>query len=109
MFRLIFNKVPINHVWLEGDNTVHSLDSRSYGPVPISHLEYRVLLRLWPLRDFGRLKNPLRSADKLTPPPNLPSTPNTSHFISISSYTDSVHLEDVPMTRVEPECTPPAR
>ncbi|KAF8568050.1 hypothetical protein P879_02050 [Paragonimus westermani] len=108
LWTTVTKEVPNNHVWLEGDNTVHSLDSRSYGPVPISHLEYRVLLRLWPLRDFGRLKNPSRSADAFAPSPHPPSTPNNSHCISMSSYTDSVHFEDVPMSRVEPECTPPA-
>ncbi|KAH9587321.1 IMP1 inner mitochondrial membrane peptidase-like [Schistosoma haematobium] len=51
-------QVPRGHVWLEGDNTLQSLDSRSYGPVPISHLEYKVFLRVWPLSHFGRLQTP---------------------------------------------------
>ncbi|CAH8496815.1 unnamed protein product [Schistosoma turkestanicum] len=51
-------QVPQGHVWLEGDNASQSLDSRSYGPVPISHLEYKVFLRIWPLSHFGRLQTP---------------------------------------------------
>ncbi|VDM35394.1 unnamed protein product [Hydatigera taeniaeformis] len=46
--------VPEKHVWLEGDNKRHSLDSRTYGSVPMRHLEYRVFCRLWPLSSFGR-------------------------------------------------------
>ncbi|KAL5111009.1 Mitochondrial inner membrane protease subunit 1 [Taenia crassiceps] len=46
--------VPEKHVWLEGDNERHSLDSRTYGSVPMRHLEYRVFCRLWPLSSFGR-------------------------------------------------------
>ncbi|CAH8847778.1 unnamed protein product [Trichobilharzia szidati] len=57
-WEFIAKQVPVGHVWLEGDNTSRSLDSRSYGPVPISHLEYKVLLRVWPLKQFGRLKTP---------------------------------------------------
>ncbi|CAH8538413.1 unnamed protein product [Schistosoma curassoni] len=55
---IIAKQVPRGHVWLEGDNTLQSLDSRSYGPVPISHLEYKVFLRVWPLSYFGRLQTP---------------------------------------------------
>ncbi|CAH8539313.1 unnamed protein product [Schistosoma bovis] len=55
---IIAKQVPRGHVWLEGDNTLQSLDSRSYGPVPISHLEYKVFLRVWPLSHFGRLQTP---------------------------------------------------
>ncbi|CDS42789.1 mitochondrial inner membrane protease subunit [Echinococcus multilocularis] len=46
--------VPEKHVWLEGDNKRHSLDSRTYGSVPMGHLEYRVFCRLWPPSSFGR-------------------------------------------------------
>ncbi|KAK4471914.1 hypothetical protein MN116_005297 [Schistosoma mekongi] len=57
-WEIITKQVPRGHVWLEGDNASQSLDSRSYGPVPISHLEYKVLLRVWPLKQFGRLQTP---------------------------------------------------
>ncbi|KAA0193622.1 Mitochondrial inner membrane protease subunit 1 [Fasciolopsis buskii] len=69
----VAREVPLNHVWLEGDNSSHSLDSRNYGPVPISRLEYRVLLRLWPLTGFGRLSS--HGPCSTTPLP-VPSPPN---------------------------------
>ncbi|CAL8070043.1 unnamed protein product [Calicophoron daubneyi] len=61
-WNMITTEVPADHVWLEGDNSRHSLDSRKYGPVPMSRLEYKILIRLWPLDHFGRL-DPLQSAD----------------------------------------------
>ncbi len=42
-------QVPPHHVWLEGDNPLHSTDSRHYGPIPESALRGRVVRRLWPL------------------------------------------------------------
>ncbi|EEB08492.1 inner membrane peptidase complex catalytic subunit [Schizosaccharomyces japonicus yFS275] len=41
-------KVPVGHVWLAGDNVVHSLDSRSYGPVPFGLVTAKVIARVWP-------------------------------------------------------------
>eukprot|EP00252_Welwitschia_mirabilis_P027292 TRINITY_DN932_c0_g1_i2.p1 TRINITY_DN932_c0_g1~~TRINITY_DN932_c0_g1_i2.p1 ORF type:complete len:104 (-),score=20.98 TRINITY_DN932_c0_g1_i2:433-744(-) len=37
--------VPKGHVWLQGDNTQKSNDSRNYGPVPYGLLQGRVLFR----------------------------------------------------------------
>ncbi|KAF3793109.1 Mitochondrial inner membrane protease subunit 1 [Nymphaea thermarum] len=47
--------VPKGHVWLQGDNSLRSQDSRHYGPVPFGLLQGRVWLRVWPLQGFGRL------------------------------------------------------
>lgn len=44
--------VPAGHVWIEGDNPYNSQDSRTYGPVPISHIEGRVVGRVWPLHSI---------------------------------------------------------
>ncbi|GAA5851496.1 hypothetical protein JCM3766R1_002247 [Sporobolomyces carnicolor] len=41
-------KVPRGHVWLAGDNTSNSTDSRDYGPVPIAMVRGRVLAKVWP-------------------------------------------------------------
>ncbi|CAB9507951.1 membrane protease subunit 1 [Seminavis robusta] len=41
-------KVPDGHVWLEGDNSMNSNDSRNYGTVPASMILGRVILRVWP-------------------------------------------------------------
>jgi hypothetical protein len=39
-------KVPPGHVWLAGDNTSNSTDSRDYGPVPIAMIRGRVLAKV---------------------------------------------------------------
>ena len=44
-------QVPPNHIWVEGDNPLQSTDSRHYGPLPMSALRGRIVLRLWPLND----------------------------------------------------------
>lgn len=41
--------VPKGHVWLEGDNSSNSADSRVYGPVPQALIRSRVVCRVWPL------------------------------------------------------------
>ncbi|XP_014600524.1 PREDICTED: mitochondrial inner membrane protease subunit 1 [Polistes canadensis] len=43
--------VPIGHVWLEGDNSSNSADSRIYGPVPQGLLRGRAICKIWPLSD----------------------------------------------------------
>jgi signal peptidase I len=40
--------IPENHVWLEGDCPLFSVDSRHYGPIPVSTLCGRLVFRLWP-------------------------------------------------------------
>eukprot|EP00731_Ephydatia_muelleri_P006403 Em0003g651a len=45
---LLYNKwkkVPSGHVWLEGDNTERSYDSRRFGPVPQGLVHGRVFFR----------------------------------------------------------------
>jgi signal peptidase I len=46
--RRSLHKVPDGHVWLEGDNSSNSHDSRSYGAIPASMVLGRVILRVWP-------------------------------------------------------------
>ena len=41
--------VPSGHIWLEGDNSINSADSKNYGPVPASLVVGKVWMRLWPL------------------------------------------------------------
>jgi len=42
--------VPDGHMWVEGDNPANSSDSRTYGAVPMTLIQGRVLCRIWPLR-----------------------------------------------------------
>ncbi|KAL9185290.1 hypothetical protein ACHAXT_003067 [Thalassiosira profunda] len=47
--------VPAGHLWIEGDNSLMSLDSRSYGSVPASLVVGKVVRRMWPLREYASL------------------------------------------------------
>lgn len=49
--------VPRGHVWLEGDNSGNSADSRVYGPVPEGLIRSRVVCRVWPLDKISLLSN----------------------------------------------------
>lgn len=39
-------QVPPGHVWLQGDNTLNSTDSRHYGPVPYALIKGRAILKV---------------------------------------------------------------
>ncbi|EOA37160.1 hypothetical protein CARUB_v10010493mg [Capsella rubella] len=47
--------VPKGHVFVQGDYTHNSRDSRTFGPVPYGLIQGRVLWRVWPFQDFGPL------------------------------------------------------
>lgn len=38
--------IPLDHVWLLGDNPSNSNDSRYYGPMPVSKLQGKVFLKI---------------------------------------------------------------
>jgi len=40
--------VPPGHVFVMGDNRENSLDSRSFGPVPVSSIEGKAVFRVFP-------------------------------------------------------------
>ena len=41
-----FVQVPQGHVWLQGDNTLNSTDSRHYGPVPYALLSAKAVAKV---------------------------------------------------------------
>ncbi|XP_075643901.1 mitochondrial ATP-independent inner membrane protease subunit 1a isoform X2 [Castanea sativa] len=48
--------VPKGHVWIQGDNTYASSDSRHFGPVPYGLIQGKVFFRVWPPDGFGTLE-----------------------------------------------------
>jgi Signal peptidase, peptidase S26 len=36
--------VPKGHLWIEGDNAAHSIDSRTFGPLPIGLVQGRIAI-----------------------------------------------------------------
>lgn len=41
--------IPRNHLWVEGDNTVHSIDSNTFGPISQGLVVGKVVAIIWPL------------------------------------------------------------
>ncbi|KAK9291262.1 hypothetical protein L1049_009450 [Liquidambar formosana] len=49
-------KVPEGHCWVEGDNSASSLDSRSFGPIPLGLVRGRVTHIVWPPQRVGAVE-----------------------------------------------------
>lgn len=47
--------VPNNCVFVMGDNREHSMDSRSFGCIPIEKIESKVSFRIWPIERWGAI------------------------------------------------------
>ncbi|KAK7470787.1 hypothetical protein VKT23_002205 [Stygiomarasmius scandens] len=50
-------KIPMGHVWIEGDEPFHSNDSNQFGPVPLALIDSRLVFVVWPPNRFGHLLN----------------------------------------------------
>ncbi|WZY96052.1 hypothetical protein YC2023_068381 [Brassica napus] len=49
-------RVPEGHCWVEGDNKASSLDSRTFGPIPLGLIRGRVTSVVWPPQRVDLLK-----------------------------------------------------
>jgi len=47
--------VPKGHVFVMGDNRAGSIDSRTFGCIPIEKIEGKVVLRYWPFSEFNKI------------------------------------------------------
>lgn len=47
--------IPEGHVWVEGDEQYHSIDSNEYGPIPINLIQSKINTILWPFNRFGQV------------------------------------------------------
>jgi len=74
--------IPKGHVWLAGDNTANSTDSRMYGPVPLVLVKGRVIYKVWPPRCIGPIPNTL---EPFTPPSPLPDDPLFPDGVSVTN------------------------
>lgn len=45
--------IPRNHLWVEGDNAFHSIDSNNFGPISQSLVVGKVVSVIWPPSRFG--------------------------------------------------------
>lgn len=49
-------KIPEGHCWVEGDNPASSLDSKSFGPIPLGLIRGRVTHIVWPPQRVGAVE-----------------------------------------------------
>lgn len=49
--------VPQNTVFAMGDNRNSSVDCRAFGCIPLERIEGKVLIRFWPLNEFGKVED----------------------------------------------------
>ncbi|XP_021956472.1 mitochondrial inner membrane protease subunit 1 [Folsomia candida] len=82
IFRHELYQIPKDHVWLLGDNSKNSNDSRSYGPVRTDQIRSKCIFRIWPdinrsvLYQFEQPK--LKYSMPSVPEPTTKSTQLTS-------------------------------
>lgn len=45
--------VPRNHIWVEGDNLLHSIDSNNFGPISTGLVVGKAIQVIWPISRWG--------------------------------------------------------
>ncbi|CAN6603658.1 mitochondrial inner membrane protease subunit 2 [Trichomonascus vanleenenianus] len=49
-------RIPPNHIWVEGDNCAHSIDSNAFGPVSLGLVEGKATRVVFPPSRFGIIR-----------------------------------------------------
>ncbi len=57
--------VPAGYIFAMGDNRTYSRDCRQLGCIPLSKVEGKVGIRLWPLNKFGTIKKSTVTKDEV--------------------------------------------
>ncbi|KAN0085787.1 Peptidase S24/S26A/S26B/S26C [Tylopilus felleus] len=60
--------VPEGHIWVEGDEPFRTLDSNTFGPVPLGLVDAKLSYIIWPLHRVGSLKPPEKPVSKVGVP-----------------------------------------
>ncbi len=68
--------VPDGHLWVEGDNSLNSSDSRNYGPVSAALVVGKVWMKLWPIGRGNTLM--VRGSPPMPQNRNIPFKGSTS-------------------------------
>ncbi|KAF2101532.1 LexA/Signal peptidase [Rhizodiscina lignyota] len=70
--------IPYNHVWVEGDNSDKSMDSRDYGPISLALMTGKARYVMWPWHRAGPVVTELvktKTKTKITPGVFRPPVP----------------------------------
>jgi mitochondrial inner membrane protease subunit 1 len=86
-------EVPKGHAWVEGDNPHNSVDSRSYGPLPLSLVRGRVVAKVWPPHQVGWMLP--KEENEETAPGGASLTPLGAASASLSSPSVLLHSASV--------------
>eukprot|EP00249_Psilotum_nudum_P008649 c21422_g1_i1 orf=268-786(-) len=60
-------QVPKGRCWVEGDNGKQSLDSKTFGPIPLALVKGRATHILWPPSRIGRIERILPAGRVISP------------------------------------------
>ena len=79
--------IPKGHIWIQGDNTSNSTDSRHYGPIPYNMLIGKIFMRVVPFHQFKFVRNDLSFLSSVSLPIH---SVDLSHLSDLSDLSEPV-------------------